>query len=825
MTWLRLIVENSLRSLKSTDGRISVATKTILLFFLLTLSLTSASIQHYLSDNLTQMLGSDLVLERHSPFSRAQEEGLRSLAQRTSVTRLRDINMTHRGAWARVSLKLVDDAYPLQGRLLIGDTPAAKQEAVTHGPEAGDIWLDPRLATQLKVSVGDVIYIGDAGLRFSAILLHEPDRLLEGHSTTMRAMVHADSLVSSEIVAGNIRTRYLVAADDSQQQAIATWAANAVPGAEVIKRVGGEHPLAGFWRRAEKFLGMSSVILFLMGAVALDMTSRRWLVVVRYQLALYASFGVHPRTAIAMAVGEWLIALLLSLLVASLAAAVAYSLIVEHLQAYFQGLLALWHWNPVLKTAGVTALLLLALQVPSFLQLSRTSLLSLIRNPAKDGRASDRFLWSFGSVALLAAAYSDNWLLTGMTLAAIASAFVLMIALTWVVVRLGDSWGHGRAGLLSFAFFMMQRRLFSKSVQVVGFGLCGLLLLISLMLMRDLRSTMDGYTRTHDGNLMIADAQSSQIQSILRWASDTSSSVRSLRPFVPAQLVAVNGESVAGHAGAPSDTLSALKYPIRLSWADKLPKNNRLAGGKWWPEEAADWQQISAESEVMTDIGLRYGDVLTYQINGGLFEFTLVASHEMKPGSGSITFWFQVPLSAKAKMNAPVHYMGSLELPESAWDSLGNLWEEHPTLSLVPLKELTERFDRTLGVLAKMASGYSAMMLVLAILVLTASVVSFGANDRQKNGLLKSMGVTDDECLRLSLYDWGITAAIAASGAVAGALIAGQMIYKSQFNLVYDPDPVWLVGAVVVMQSVVCLIGYIVSRVSLRVSVRDLLAT
>ena len=48
----------------------------------------------------------------------------------------------------------------------------------------------------------------------------------------------------------------------------------------------------------------------------------------------------------------------------------------------------------------------------------------------------------------LAAAYSDNMLLTGMTLTAIAAALALMAALTWTVIRLGDAWGRRRAGLL-----------------------------------------------------------------------------------------------------------------------------------------------------------------------------------------------------------------------------------------------------------------------------------------------------------------------------------------------------------------------------------------
>ena len=324
---------------------------------------------------------------------------------------------------------------------------------------------------------------------------------------------------------------------------------------------------------------------------------------------------------------------------------------------------------PALKTIGLFFLLLLALQVPSFIQLSRASLLSLIRNPAESSYVWQRLFWSIASVTLLAAAYSDNMLLTGMTLMAIAAALALMVVLTWTVIRLGDLWGRRRAGLLPFAFFMMRQRLFAKSAQVMGLGLCGLLLLFSLMLMRDLGTTMEGYGRSHDGNLMIAEAQADQVDAIRRWAGETGSSVRSLRPFVSAQLVSVNGKALADMQ-KPSDTLATLKDPIRLSWTDAMPKNNRLAGGKWWPSGTDNWRQISAESEVMTDIGLNYGDTLRYQIGGKAYDFTLVASHAYQPGAGSITFWFQVPLSARAQIDAPTRYMGSMELPEPAWDAL-----------------------------------------------------------------------------------------------------------------------------------------------------------
>lgn len=825
MSKLKLTLENSVRSLQDADGRISFATQTVLLFFLLTLTLASASIQRYLADNLDQMLGSDLVVETHTPWKADDELRIRSLAQRVSVTQLTDITLTHREAWARVRLKLVDEAYPLQGSLQVGDTPLDPPRATGEGPREGEIWLDPRLAVQLRAQAGDSLRVGGADLRFTGVLHHEPDRILEGHSTALRAMVHAQSLPGNLISDGRARTRHLIAADEAQQAEIKGWVREALPGAQLIQRVGGQHPLAGFWKRAENFLGLASVILFFLGAVALDMSNRRWLAKTRFRLAIYSSFGVRTRTGILMALGEWLVGFILAALVASILATWAHSVIVAQLQEHFPGLRATHPWRPGMKTVGLVFLLLLALQVPSFHQLARASLTGLLRNPAPSHVLGHRLFWSTASVAFLAWAYSDNGLLTGLTLAAMALALALMAVLTWAVVRAGDLWGRRRAGLLPFALFMMRQRLFSKSAQVLGLGLCGLLLLFTLMLMRDLGATMESHRRTHDGNLLIAQAQGEQIDAIHRWAQETGSSVRTLRPFVFAQLVAVNGKPLADPARKPSDSLAQLQDPIRLSWTDELPGNNRLVGGQWWAAGTDRWQQISVEPDVMSDLGLDYGDTLRYRIGSEFHEFKLVASHAPQPGGGSITFWFQVPSSARAHMQALTQYMGSMELPASAWNTLADLWQQHPTLSLVPLRELTERFDQTIDILTKVTFGYAAMVLLLSLLVLAASVSGFSDDDRQKNGLLMSMGLRRTDCLWLNFQDWCVTALIAATGAVVGTWGAGLLIYRTQFNLSYNLDPLWVTGMVLVMLASVCLVGHAACRRSLKVSVRDLLST
>ena len=63
------------------DARLIRWTQTSLMFFILTLSLTSSSIQAYLANNLQQMLGSDLVISQHQALTGAQLDKLQQHAQ------------------------------------------------------------------------------------------------------------------------------------------------------------------------------------------------------------------------------------------------------------------------------------------------------------------------------------------------------------------------------------------------------------------------------------------------------------------------------------------------------------------------------------------------------------------------------------------------------------------------------------------------------------------------------------------------------------------------------------------------------------------------
>ncbi|WP_229954210.1 ABC transporter permease [Parasphingorhabdus litoris] len=795
-----------------------------MIFFLTTLALTGASVQSYLDNNLDQMLGADMSLSGPRALSETEEARLSEWSDELSTLQLVPLAISFEGKTVPVQVKIADGAYPLSGKLEIGsglDQSSLKTTRV--GPAKGEIWLGPRATRNLGVEIGDAVSIGQDALTVSAVLYHEPDRLAEGHSVAMRALVNHASIASTEIKSSRTLHRVLITADAADQRQISRWASNNMPEFTAVTKTSGGHPLALFWQRVENFLGLASVILFFLAAIAIDMANRGYLKRQLHRFSIYLSFGQSMAQCLRLAAAQWLFGIVLSLAIGGILATLAQFLLVDQLAGQFPGITPQVQPLVVLKTFALVFLLLAAFQFPMFLQLRHASLVSLIRAIEHPSAKWLRLFWSAASITILASYYSDNATLTLLTLGALGGALVLMIALSWVVLSLGELWGRRRPGLLSFNFFIMKQRIVSKSSQILGLGLCSLLLLFTLMLMKDIGSTMEGYSRTNNGNLLIAELPEGDIEAFDNWSVENAVEVRQLRPYASAKLISINGAPIAEAVTTPSETLAVVGDSLRMSWSKDVPINNRLVAGSWWDENDKNWRQVSAESEVIADLDLSFGDQLIFMIDGKSIELELVAEHAYRPGGASVTFWFQMPEAAHMALALDTFYMGSAELPDEAWDNLGELWNANPTLSLVPLKELTQRFDDTLALVTKVVVGFAAMVLIMTALVIAASMQGFEAEDRQKNGVLLSMGVTKQGCLRLALYDWLTVAVLAGTGAIIGTWLAGMLIYQSQFSMTYVPKPLWLITTMLLIGLSVCSLGILYSRKSLSVSIVALL--
>ncbi|WDE08263.1 FtsX-like permease family protein [Thalassomonas viridans] len=806
-------------------------TQGVLLLFIVTLGQSSESIQNYLNNNLQGLLGADAVISQRQTLTANQYAEVSELTDKVVLTQQIKTTLTHKGQWQQATLKAVDDQYPLQGELLTAQS-LFEQEEQDHaqqtlsGPKPGEVWVGARLFAGLSLEIGDVLQIADQRLAVTRILHHEPDRLMEGHNVDMRAMINTRDMVTLGFSEELINYRYLIGADSGQVNQLLKWQQQHLPAAQLHHKQGA-HPLALFWQRTENVIGLASIILFFMAAIAIDQLAQVHMKKDQYFSAICMSLGVSKATGMQVSLLKWLMGIVCLLPLVLLVSVACHWLIIHYLSETFIDLHWQWYFWPAIKSVGFVGIVFAVFHAPVWVSLHTSTVARLFTG---NNKGASHWLGKISSlVVLLAVAftYTDNGLLTLMMVTAIAITIALMIVMSWGVLTLGEKCTKNVSGLIPFTLFMMKQRLISKSTQILGVGLCAFLLLFTLMLMKDLGATMTMYQRQHDGNVMVSQATQPQLAYIEQWAAEQGVKIRQAKPYMYAKLVEVNDQSLAEFSQKPSDSMATLNRPIRLHWNETLPENNKVVEGHYWNNEegnSQDWQQVSVEQEVMTDLGLAIGDKLTFIIGQQRITFSISASHVFKPGAGSITFWVQMPSAAVAHIQSPHYSMASLELEAEQWSLLPALWQKFPTLRMVSLKEMTERFDAILAMITKVISGFSLMIILLATVVILASISALEAKEKKKNSIIMSFGFSKTTCFHLNVIEWLVTAIITAAGAIAGTYIAGLLIYQSQFSLNYQPS---LIGLLLALSAILLLVGALgvyASRRNLQSSVRQLMA-
>jgi predicted lysophospholipase L1 biosynthesis ABC-type transport system permease subunit len=796
--------------------------QTILMVFIVTLSLSSDTIQKYLQGNLQNLLGADAVLTQKDKLTTKQLTSLTSFSENVVNTLQIDTTLTFNGKWQRSKLKAVGNDYPLQGQLLTSASLQSPAIVTKGAPVAGNIWLDSRLIASLRLSIGDTINIGEQTFNVSKVLIHEPDRLMEGHNVSMRAIINTNDMKKLAFPTDLIQHRYLVSASKAEIQQLINWQKDQLPAAQIHHKQGA-HPLALFWQRTENFLGLASIILFFMAAIAIEQIAQVHLKKEQYFSAVCMSLGASKTTGMQLSLFKWLINILVLIPIVAILSGLFHWLVVGWLAETFSEIT--WQLNAwiMAKTIATSVLLFAVFHSPVWLTLGQTSVAKLFYQNQKSISLGLVKICALIVLILVAVKYSDNGLLTIMLVSSIAITIILMAATSWLVLTLGEKATQQFSGLIPFTLFMMKQRLLSKSTQILGIGLSTFLLLFTLMLLKDLGDTMASYQRTHDGNVMVSQASQSQMKAIEEWSKEHDISLRQTKPYLYAKTVEINNQALNDFATKPSDSLATLSRSIRLHWSHNIPKNNRLVQGKWWQEDTQNWQQISLEEEVMTDLGLALGDKLTFIIHQQSYTFTITASHVYKSGAGSITFWVQMPKAAIKHINAPQYNMASLELNDDQWPLLSQLWQKHPTIRMVSLQELTKQFDDILGMITKVISGFAVMIVLLAITVILSSINALESREKKKNSVIMSFGFLKKTCLQLNIIEWGITSLIIAAGAIFGTYITGMLIYQSQFSLPYQPNIFVLFITLTIILSTVTFLGVYASRHSLKSSVKQLM--
>lgn len=181
-----------------------------------------------------------------------------------------------------VSAKAVSDAYPLRGEVIVADRLFAQGAPIVGGPLPGEVWLESRALSALNIEVGDPVFIGEAELIASKIIVVEPDRQQAGmlDSVGPRLMLSMADVEKTNVVqlGSHVSYRYLFASDDQKAlDAFAEWIREKYNGNYSVRDVRDESEAVNeALDKAESFLLLGSLLAALLAGVAIAFTAKRY---------------------------------------------------------------------------------------------------------------------------------------------------------------------------------------------------------------------------------------------------------------------------------------------------------------------------------------------------------------------------------------------------------------------------------------------------------------------------------------------------------------------------------------------------------------------
>ena len=758
-------------------------------------------LQGGLQRNARQLLGGDLVVRSDQPLPEIFEQqagafGLRGAHQLIFPTMARAPEA--QGAALRlVALKAVDASYPLRGQLGVAERPGAPVRPSAHGPEPGSVWVEESLLAALDLQPGQELLLGDARLRIAGLIVDEPDRGGGFVNFAPRVLLDRRDLAATGLVqpASRVNYRYALAGDDAAIQRYRLWAQQELRRPELrgisLESLENARPeMQQTLARAEKFINLVALLAALLCAVAVAMAARRYALRRLDDCALLRVLGLSQTTmarAYALAFG-----------LAGLQASLVGLLLGWGLHHVFVWLLAdllrtpmpapgLW---PALFGLGVGLTLMLAFGLPPVLQLARVPPLRVIRRDLgapKPLSLAVLGLGALGFAVLLLLAGRDPQLgviaVGGFGLALLLFAAVAYAALRLLRVTLNEA--RAPRWLLLVARQWSARPGYAV-VQVSALAL-GLLALVLLVLLRtDLMASWRAATPADAPDRFVINIQPEQADDFQRALREHGVTRYDWYPMIRGRLVAVNGRPVRAQDYTDERAQRLVEREFNLSYSAEAPAHNRLAAGRWTPEQA---EGISLETGLADSLGLKLGDRLSFEIAGMSRVSTITSLRRVDWSSMRVNFFAMYPVSVLPEL--PRTYITAYRAPAAGGAMDRELLRAWPNITLVDLSRTLDQVQQVLGQVALAVEALFAFTLASGLLVLFAAVTATRGEREREFAILRALGAQASllrQVQRAELAGVGLLAGLLASLA---AVAVSWLLARQVFGFEWQPR-VWV---------------------------------
>jgi putative ABC transport system permease protein len=755
-------------------------------------------VQRAMSMQSAELLGADLVIvsptkPRETVRQSAREGGLQvaETVSFPSVALYRDTTLL-------TEVKAVTTGYPLRGRLRLAARLMGEEFPAQGIPSPGEAWVEPRVLQQLGVAIGDKIRLGERDFIASRVLSYEPDRGGDLFQLAPRVLLNAADLPSTGLItpASRVRYRLLVAGPEAAITAYRRQLAQQLDPGERLQDVHNARPeLRTALDTARQFLGLAAVTAVLLAGAAISVAARHYAERQADSCAVMRSLGASGRTILR----SYSDRLLWLALVASLAGCLLGFLVQELL------VLLLAHWFvtalppasawPVLAGIGVGLVTVGGFALPYLLTLTRVPPLRVLRRElaAPPPSAWLVLLLAFAALAgLLLRVAGDlelaGWLLLGTSATGLLlwlAGLGLIRALSMFSFRGRPAWRFGLSGLARSGHL--------GGLQVAAFGLGIMALLILVIVRIDLLHSWQASLPAGAPNQFLINVQAGERESLGTLLRQGGVSLTGFYPMVRGRLTAINNRPVGPKDFTEPRARRLVEREFNLSWSTRLPEDNRIIAGNWWPAGAEGGDGLSLEQGLAETLDIRLGDRLRFTIAGQDLNARVSSLRSVAWDSFRVNFFVILPPGELERF--PATYITSFYLPEERGELLTRLIQRFPSVTVIDVRAIMRQV-RAIMDRAALAIEYVFVFTLLAgLVVLYAAIQASREGRRHDTAILRTLGASRRQVLASLFIEFTTIGALAGLLAAAGASAVGYVLAARVFELPYHFNPwVWLTG-------------------------------
>lgn len=740
-----------------------------------------------------EFLAADLVVSSHEGyveawFSKAVEMGLK-----TARTVEFPSVLVENNELLLTGAKAVSDAYPLRGALRTTASDIAAETVANEAPPPGTAWVDNRVLNSLKLSLGDSVTLGEKPLKLARIITHEPDRRGDLYSLSPRILFNLADLEATAVIRPGSNAHYyaLFAGEAKTILEFKQWLKPLLhPGQKLVDIHEDRPELGNALSRAERYLGLSSIVIVLIAGVAIAMSARRYSERHYDLTALLKCMGAKERDVLTIHLLQYLVIGMVFSLVGCILGFLAQEGVAWWLKGILPHELVPPAWYAPLFGVAVGLFVLFGFALPPMLSLKRLPPLRVLRRDLAPMPSSAWTVYGLALVtlSLLVWRYTGDGRMTaivlGIALATLGVAGLLVLALLKALRRLipllGLSWRFGLQNLT--------RRPRLGMVQILAFGLTATAMLVSLLVRTELIQEWQRQLPPNAPNYFALNLFEGDLPAFREFLSQHGIFASDFYPIVRGRFTEVNGVDVHTLTHKDSQGEGAANRDLSLTWSEVPPTDNRLTEGEWWGDSPASafelgrrsgrqeippaplFQRevkpglVSVEAKLAESLQIKLGDKLGFSIDGQKLDAVVVSLRSVRWDTMRPNFYM---IFSPGTLNGfPARWLTSFYCPQNKKADLVGLAKRFPAVTLLEVDQLLKQFQTILKEISLSIDFVLTFALAAGFAVLFASVRATLDERLREDALLRAMGASR------SLLRKSLTVEFATLGLLSGLLAA-----------------------------------------------------